>query len=139
MKITGIGRRFGLFCMIALVFTGGCTTSVMQSTPALPGQQSEGGNPVVTNLKAANTGFYLLYWIPLWSGSVSFPNHGAYNLFSDNLEDKYMFRMLDRQCAKDNADGVEDVRLREDVSGWVGLGIVWKKTLHASAVTVKRQ
>ena len=88
MKITGIGRRFGLFCMIALVFAGGCTTSVMQSTPALPGQQSEGGNPVVTNLKAANTGFYLLYWIPLWSGSVSFPNHGAYNLFSDNLEDK---------------------------------------------------
>lgn len=139
MKITGIGRRFGLFCMITLVFAGGCTTSLMRSTPALPGQLSESGNPVVTNLKAANTGFYLLYWIPLWSGSVSFPNHGAYNLFSDNLEDKYMFRMLDRQCAKDNADGVEDVRLREDVSGWVGLGIVWKKTLNASAVTVKRQ
>ena len=122
----------------ALVLAGGCTTSVMRSTPAFPEQLSGSGNPVVTNLKAANTGFYLLYWIPLWSGSVSFPNRGAYNLFPDNLKDKYMFRMLDRQCAKDNADGVEDVRLREDVSGWVGLGIVWKKTLNASAVTVKR-
>ena len=77
MKITGIGRRFGLFCMIALVFAGGCTTSVMQSTPALPGQQSEGGNPVVTNLKAANTGFYLLYGIPVWRISVGLLNGGA--------------------------------------------------------------
>lgn len=132
-------KFFVLFGWGGLLLLAGCATSVVQSTPPLPGQLSDHGSRVVTNLKAANTGYYLFYCIPLVSGSVSFPNYRAYDFFSDNVKEKNIYRMLERQCAKDKADAVEDIQLRADVSGWIGLGIVWQKTLTALAVAVKKE
>ncbi len=125
--------------LLLLVLLSGCITSVCESSPALCGQLSEDERTVVTNLKVENTGFYLFYWIPLVSGSASYPNHRAYELFQDELSVKNLLRMLDDQCCKDKADEVVDIQIQNQVTGWIGLGIVWKKTMSASAVAVKSQ
>ena len=57
---------FGLL-LSALLLTAGCNTSMIRSTPPLPGQASASGRAVVGNIEASNTGLYLFYWLPAWS------------------------------------------------------------------------
>ena len=63
---------FGLL-LSALLLTAGCNTSMIRSTPPLPGQASASGRAVVGNIEASNTGLYLFYWLPVWSGSTTRP------------------------------------------------------------------
>lgn len=128
---------FGLL-LSALLLTAGCNTSMIRSTPPLPGQASASGRAVVGNIEASNTGLYLFYWLPVWSGSTTRPNRREYNMFSDRLHNRYMYPMLETRAKVLGGDGVEDILSRESSTGWMTLWIFWRRTRFLSAVAVDR-
>ena len=129
------------FCSLAAVslLLAGCNTSLIRSTPPVPGQLSSSGRQVVGNIEASNTGEYLFYWLPVWSGSTPRPNRREYNMFSDRLHNRYMYPMLENRAKLLKGDGVEDIVSRESSSGWMTLWILWRRTRFLSAVAVDRQ
>ena len=128
------------FCTLAAasLLLAGCNTSFIRSTPPVPGQLSSSGRPVVGNIEASNTGLYLFYWLPVWSGSTTRPNRREYNMFSDRLHNRYMYPMLEDRSRLLKGDGVEDVISRESSSGWMTLWILWRRTRFLSAVAVDK-
>lgn len=126
-----------LFCAAAAVMLAGCVqTSTVTWSPAIPGQKSSDGHKAVWNLHARNCGLYLFYYIPIWSGKVTRPNRGDYEIFKDNVNEWGMYRLLDSRLAMLDASRVEDVKFKSHSSGMLGLWIFWKRSMIADAVAV---
>ena len=131
-------RRAGVLLLLAVsaLFSGGCVTSTFKMTDPAPGQVSREGHPVRKVLHGMNTGVYLFYWIPLWSGNPRRPNRREYDVFTHQVEWKSMRRMFDRANGMLKGDGVEDFSCRESSSGAFGLWIFWKRAVRAEALSV---
>ena len=127
---------------LSLLFAGlfllpsGCVTSTFSMTDPAPGQCSSEGHPIKKVLHGMNTGIYLFYWIPLWSGSPRRPNRREYDLFTHQVDWKALRRMFDKANRKLEGDAVEDFSCRESSSGIFGLWIIWKRAVRAEAVSV---
>ncbi len=123
--------------LAAIVLLSGCTTSSLIETPPVPGQVSSSGYPVAANFKAMNSGVFLFYFLPLWTGSPGRPDQRDYDLFLNQLRPKYARMMMDARLERLEADAVEDFRIRNSASGWWTLWIFWKRSFYASGVAVR--
>lgn len=124
--------------VLALVFLTGCVTSSVKHTMASPGEKSSSGNRAVAKLEGMNSGVFLFYYIPLWSGKDTRPNRQEYRTFRNLVEQKNMKRMFDTYARKFmKADGVEDIKTEEKSSGIWTLGIFWKRSIHGTGTAVK--
>jgi len=130
--------RRGVFLLAAVLFLlpSGCVTSTFRMTDPDPGQCSSEGHPIRKVLHGMNTGIYLFYWIPLWSGSPRRPNRREYDLFTHQVDWKAMRRMFDKANRRLKGDAIEDFSCRESSSGAFGLWIVWKRAVRAQALCV---
>ena len=123
--------------LVLLSFAAGCAhTSTLEWQAAAPGEKSSSGKKVLWRLKAANNGMFLLYWIPIWTGYASRPNRHEYKVFENDLTSYSVRRTLDKYLEEMGADAVEDVKYSETASGWLGLGIIWKRSISAEGVAI---
>ena len=133
-------RRFAsLLLASSFLLPSGCVTSTFRMTDPEPGQLSSEGHAIRKVLHGMNTGVYLFYWIPLWSGKPRRPNRREYDLFEHQVDWKAMRRMFDKANRKLKGDGIEDFTCRESSSGAYGLWIVWKRAVRAEALCVSRR
>ena len=131
--------RFGMSAAaLAVLFClAGCATSTLRITPAAGGQLSRNGAPVAYTIEGMNSGVYLFYYIPLWSGNPRRPNRGDYDLFRHRVNDKAIFRMFDVFRDRTGSASVEDVRTDFHSTGVWTLWIFWKRSVHGSGVLVR--
>ena len=121
----------------ALLLAGCAHTSTLTWTPAEPGQKSKAGHQVLWNLTATNTGMFLFYYIPLWSGYSTRPNRHDYELGQNQLTVPKTRRLLEDKLVELKADKVEDWEITETSSGAFSLWIIWKRSVRATGVAVK--
>ena len=130
-------RRFAsLLLASSFLLPSGCVTSTFRMTDPEPGQLSSEGHAIRKVLHGMNTGVYLFYWIPLWSGKPRRPNRREYDLFEHQVDWKAMRRMFDKANRRLKGDAIEDFSCRESSSGAFGLWIVWKRAVRAQALCV---
>ena len=123
-----------LFAVLALT---GCVTSTVRHIKAQPGEISSSGRRAVAHLEGMNSGVYLFYYIPIYSGKPGYPNRREYDTFRNNLEPKHMKIMLNKYASRLKADAVEDLKITSASSGIWTLGILWKRSIHGTATAVK--
>jgi hypothetical protein len=126
------------FCLasVMLFSASGCVTSTCEVISPLPGQLSSEGHHVKAMLRGMNTGVYLFYWIPLWSGKPERPNRREYDICMHKVDWTAMRRMFDAVGNGIESDAIEDFTFRESSSGKYGLWIFWKRVVHAEALAV---
>ena len=131
------GTIISLF--LALILSGGCVTStVTHRMEPQAKEKDKSGKRVVAQLDGMNSGVFLFYYIPLWSGKDTRPNRREYRTFRNLVQPKNMKKMLDGYARKFlKADGVENVRVEEKSSGVWTLWILWKRSIHGSGTAVK--
>ena len=133
----GSARRVASLLLASLfLLPAGCVTSTFRMSDPPPGQLSSEGHEVRKVLRGMNTGIYLFYWIPLWSGIPRRPNRREYDLFMHQVDWKAMRRMFDVANGKLKGDAIEDFTCRESSSGVFGLWIIWKRAVRAEALCV---
>ena len=124
--------------LLALVLLSGCVTSTVKHTMASPEENSSSGSKAVARLEGMNSGVFLFYFIPLWSGKDTRPNRREYRTFRNLVEPVNMKRMLTVYSKKFlKADGVEDIKTEEKSSGVWTLWILWKRSVHGTGTAVK--
>ncbi|MBQ6352436.1 MAG: replication initiation protein [Lentisphaeria bacterium] len=117
----------------------GCVTSTVKITPAEPGRISSSGARVTHFLEGMNTGVYLFYWIPLWSGNPRNPNQRDYDLLKHQVSEKDIYRMFDSVAKRMGKKPVEDIRVRTRSSGVWTLWIFWKRSVRGTGSLVVRK
>ena len=133
-------RRFRMAAVVLLLGAlTGCVTSTLRISPAEPGRVSSSGARVTHVLEGMNTGIYLFYWIPLWSGNPHYPNQRNYDLFRHRVDDKAIYRMFDHTAKRMGGDSVEDIRIRTGSSGIWTLWIFWKRSVRGTGSLVVKK
>lgn len=130
-------RRILLTLPVLLLLCGCAVTSTVEYTKAKPGDVSSSGKAAVAYLEGMNSGAYLFYYIPLWSGKENRPNRREYDTFEDHLTHGEMRKMLKLYARRLKADDVEDIKIHSASSGIWTLWIIWKRSLHATGTAVK--
>ena len=120
-------------------FGSGCVTSTLKYTPAEPGRTSKSGAPVSYVVDGMNSGVYLFYYIPLWTGSPYHPNQRDYDLFRHRVNDKAVYRIFDVAAHRMHADRYEDATVYYHSVGVWTLWIFWKRSVHGRAVLVDKK
>ena len=124
--------------LLALVVSG-CVTSTLKYIPAAPGSKSKSGAPVSYVVEGMNSGVYLFYYIPLWSGNPRRFNQRDYDLFRHRVDDKAIYRMFDVAAKRMRSDRYEDATVVHRSSGVWTLWIFWKRSVHGRAVLVSEK
>ena len=134
-------RRAGMTVLAALLLgtLTGCVTSTLRIRAAEPGRVSSSGGAVTHTLEGMNTGIYLFYWIPLWTGNPKRPNQRDYDLFRHRINDKAIYRMFDSAAKRMGKGTVEDIRIRTGSSGVWTLWIVWKRSVRGTGSLVVKK
>lgn len=135
MKRSLLSFAAALFVLCA---ASGCVTSTLKMTPAEPGRLSRSGKPVAYSLVGMNSGVYLFYYIPLWTGNPNYPNQRDYDIFRDRVDDKAIYRMFDGANRRRRTGGVEDVSITSHSSGVWTLWIFWKRSVYGRGVLVSK-
>jgi hypothetical protein len=130
---------FPVAAALLLVCSAGCVTSTLRITPAEPGRRSASGAPVTHVLEGMNTGVYLFYWIPLWTGNPNIPNQRNYDLFRHRVNDQAMYRMFAITAKRMRSSRVEEVQTSSRSSGVWTLWIFWKRSVHGRALLVREK
>jgi len=117
-------------------FSAGCVTSTLKYTPAEPGRVSSSGAPVSYVVEGQNSGIYLFYYIPLWTGTPQHFNQRDYDLLEHRINDKAIYRMFDVAAKRKRAARYEDVEISFRSSGIWALWIIWKRSVHGRAVLI---
>ena len=123
---------------LALLLLASCATSTVMHQPA-DGQKTLDGHPAAMHVEGMISGVYLFYWLPLWSGKWTRPNRQDYDVFTDNVKPRFVYNMLDAYSWQHGWGKVEDVTLSESSAGWIGLWIVWKRSIHASGLATEKK
>lgn len=118
------------------LFGSGCVTSTLKYIPADPGSVSQSGAPVNYVVEGMNSGVYLFYYIPLWSGNPRRPNQRDYDLFRHRVNDKAIYRMFDVAARRMHSARYEDAVVTHRSVGIWTLWIVWKRSVHGRAVLI---
>ena len=136
------GTIFSL--LLALFLLNGCVTSTVKHTMIDPKGQSKTektatpGRREIARLEGMNSGVFLFYYIPLWSGKDTRPNRVEYKTFRNLVQPKNMKRMLKAYGRKVlKADDVENITCEEKASGIWTLWIFWKRSVHGTGTAVK--
>ena len=124
---------------LAVLFASGCATSQLRYTPAEPGRVSSSGAPVSHVVEGMNSGIYLFYFLPLWTGSPRYPNQHSYDLMRHKVDDKAIYRMFDTAAMRMRADRFEDVTITHSSIGVWTLWIVWKRSVHGRGVLIRKR
>ena len=134
-------RRFspGIAAVLAAALLAGCAASTLRITPAEQGRKTKNGKHVAFTVEGMNSGIYLFYYIPLWSGSPTNPNENRIGVFQHRVDDKSMYRMFDKANKRMHTDGVEEITVDHRSVGFWSLWIVWKRSVHARALLVSRK
>ena len=134
-------KRLSIFAAAALpmLWLTGCVTSTLKVTPAEPGRVSRSGAPVSYVVDGMNSGVYLFYAIPLWSGNPGCPNQRNYDLFEHRVDDKAIYRMFDVAAKRMDSARYEDAVVTHYSSGIWTLGILWKRSVHGRAVLIREK
>ena len=134
-------RRFSVCAAAALsvLLLGGCAASTWRITPAPPGRLSKSGKHVAFSIEGMNSGVYLFYYIPLWSGSPTNPNENRIGVFRHRVNDKAIFRMFDEANSRMHTSGVEDIVTDHRSVGVWTLWIFWKRSVHGRALLVSKK
>ena len=134
-------RRFSLCASLVLASSllAGCAASTLRITPAEQGRMTESGKHVAFTVEGMNSGVYLFYYIPLWSGSPTNPNENRIGVFRHRVDDKSMYRMFDTANKRMRTDGVEEIVTDYRSVGFWSLWIVWKRSVHARGLLVSRK
>ncbi|MBR7118932.1 MAG: hypothetical protein IKC77_01895 [Lentisphaeria bacterium] len=130
-------KRFLPVLSAVLLLCSGCVTSTVTQIKAAPGERSASGKRVVAHLQGMNSGVFLFYYIPLWSGKENRPNNRDYDTFRNRVEKKHMRKMLDLQAKRLGADEVENLSIHTKSSGIWTLWIFWKRSVHGVGTAVK--
>lgn len=131
-------RRFILSAAAAaLLCTSGCVTSTVSHVKANPGETGSSGRRAVAHIEGMNSGVFLFYYIPLWSGKPTRPNRRDYDTFRNHVERKDMRKQLDLHAKRLGADAMDDVSIHTRASGIWTLGIFWKRSVHGTGTAVK--
>ena len=136
MKMAGL--RFAAV-LTAAFLASGCVTSTLKVTPADPGSVSKSGAPVSYVVEGMNSGVYLFYYIPLWTGNPHRPNQRDYDLLCHRVDDKAIYRMFDVAAQRMDSARFEDATVSHRSSGIWTLGIVWKRSVHGRAVLIREK
>ena len=127
-----------LICAVCCaLLAGGCATSVVTHIKADPDAKSSGGAKAVAHMQGLNSGVFLFYWIPLWSGKENRPNRREYKTFQNRVEKKHMRKMLDIHAKRLGGDSVDDVKIHTEASGFWSLWILWTRSVYGTATAVK--
>ncbi|MBR2373957.1 MAG: hypothetical protein IKA87_06975 [Lentisphaeria bacterium] len=130
-------KVINFFLLLMLLITAGCTTSSLKWSPAGEGETSLSGKKAVWKLNAVNNGLYLFYYIPFFCGSPTRPNRWDYKFFRHCTGEKHALMLLNSKNRQLKADAVEDVKIKYNTNGWIGLGILWSRSFSASGIAVK--
>ena len=131
-------KKIFLALFSAILFCGsGCVTSTASHIKLQPGTKSSAGRRAVARIEGLNSGVFLFYYIPIWSGKANRPNRRDYDTFQNHVERKDMRRLLDIYADHIGADAVDDVSIRTESSGIWTLGIFWKRSVHGTGIAVK--
>ena len=125
---------FGAAFLAALFLFTGCATSRFEWSPGYPGQISSSGQAVKANLEGMNSGVFVFYFLPLWSGQETRPNRGEFYTFENHVRPKHLRRMFDSMKRHLDGDTVEDFVYEEHSTGWWSLWIFWKRSVRGRAV-----
>lgn len=125
--------------LVLAVFGAGCVTSTLKYTPADPGSKSRNGSPVSYVVEGMNSGVYLFYYIPLWTGNPRRPNQRDYDLFRHRVDDKAIYRMFDVAAQRMHSARYEDAVVDHRSVGVWTLWIFWKRSVHGRAVLVSEK
>jgi len=90
-------------------------------------------------VEGQNSGIYLFYYIPLWTGNPYHPNERDYDLLEHRINEKEIFRMFDVAVKRKNAVRYEDVTVTYYSSGVWTLWIVWKRSVHGRGVLIGKK
>ena len=131
--------RMAASALLLLGTLTGCVTSTLRITPAEPGRVSSSGARVTHVLDGMNTGIYLFYWIPLWSGNPHYPNQHDYDLLRHRVNDKEIYRMFDDTAKRMGKEHVEDISIRTGSSGIWTLWIFWKRSVRGTGYLVVKK
>ena len=134
-------RRLTVFAAAVLtaVLFGGCASSTWRITPAAPGRVAESGRHVAFSIEGMNSGVYLFYYIPLWSGNPTCPNENQIDMFRHRVDDKAIYRMFDAANKRMRTDGVEEITVDHRSVGVWTLWILWKRSVHGRALLVDKK
>ena len=124
---------------LALLLLASCSTSKVVHRPIDDGQKTLAGHPAAMHVEGMISGVYLFYWVPLWSGPWTKPNRQDYDLFTDNLKPRCMYKMLDMYAGRHGWGKVEDVVVSENSTGWIGLWIIWKRSIHGTGLAAEKK
>ena len=130
-------KRLLLFLPALLLLCGCAVTSTVKHTNAAPGDVSASGKRAVAHLEGMNSGGYLFYYIPLWSGKENRPNRRDYDTFEHHLRPRDMRKMLKLYAKRLGADDVEDIKISTASTGVWTLWIFWKRSIHATGTAVE--
>ena len=133
-----LSAKLSAASLLAL-FVSGCVTSTLKYTPAEPGSTSKSGAPVSYVVEGMNSGVYLFYYIPLWSGNPRRFNQRDYDLFRHRVDDKAIYRMFDVAAQRMHSARYEDAVVTHRSSGVWTLWIFWKRSVHGHAVLVREK
>ena len=129
-----------LFAAVLLAFSlSGCVTSTLRYIPAAPGSTSKSGAPVSYVVEGMNSGVYLFYYIPLWTGNPRRFNQRDYDLFRHRVDDKAIYRMFDVAAKRMHSARYEDATVVHHSSGVWTLWILWKRSVHGRAVLIREK
>ena len=130
--------------LLALSLLTGCVTSTVKHTMidqkklSKTEKSAASGKREIAKLEGLNSGVFLFYYIPLWSGKDSRPNRVEYKTFRNMVEPRNMRRMLKGYSRKFlKADDVENITIEEKASGVWTLWIFWKRSVHGTGTAVK--
>ena len=125
-----------LAASLLTLFVSGCVTSTLKYIPAAPGSKSKSGAPVKYVVEGMNSGVYLFYYIPLWSGNPRRFNQRDYDLFRHRVDDKAIYRMFDVAAKRMHSARYEDATVTHSSVGVWTLWIFWKRSVHGRAVLI---
>ena len=125
--------------LLLLLGSAGCVTSTLKISPAEPGRVSSSGDRVTHVLEGMNTGVYLFYWIPLWTGNPKRPNQRDYDILRHRINDKAIYRMFDSAAKRMGKGRVEDIQVRTGSSGVWTLWIFWKRSVRGTGSLVVKK
>jgi hypothetical protein len=123
---------------IGLVLSGCTSTSVFKCIPVKENKVNKDGHKIVAQLKGSNVGYFLFNGIPLYSGVPHRPNRREYKSFENRVKPKHIEIMFDSQLKYINANGISDLEIKTEESGWHTLGIIWTRKVEGKAFAIKK-
>ena len=129
-------RRPGLSALCGLLLASGCAT--VQTTKEYHGVHVDGGREPFATVQVANTGWYLLTFIPIASGDPGHPNEVASRWFEDTVNLDSNMRILGAEMKAAGVTEVANLTSHRTDEKYL-VFILARRAYRTSAVLLKSQ